>query len=438
MSSRLPPDPGPAGAGSLTLDRLPVARVSALTALRGRWFAWRDALLGSARFQAWSSAFPLTRPMARRRANQLFDLCAGFVYSQILLACVELDLFDRLRKGPRSAEELAAELSIDAAALDRLMTAAAAIRLLRIEAYDPAMRYGLGDLGAALIGNPGVIAMIQHHRLLYQDLRDPVAMLRGEGLSDAGRSADAHGASLSGFWPYAKGADPAGLTTDRIERYTALMAASQDLIARQVIAAYPLARQSHLLDVGGGDGTFLAAVARAYPSLQLSLFDLPAVADIARARSVERGLSARIQVHGGSFVANDLPTGADIVSLVRIVHDHDDDTVRRLLRAVNRALPPGGVLLIAEPMAGTRGGEAIADAYFGMYLLAMGSGKARRLSAMTQLLAEAGFDAPRRHSTHLPALVRVITCRKLHDLADVGRAFHKVPAIDPSRNNASI
>ncbi len=44
-------------------------------------------------FQRFAGTFVLTRPIARRRAGALFDLCAGFVYSQILLACVRLAAF---------------------------------------------------------------------------------------------------------------------------------------------------------------------------------------------------------------------------------------------------------------------------------------------------------------------------------------------------------
>ena len=58
--------------------------------LGDRWFGVRDFLLSSRRFQRFAAAFPLTRPIARRRAAALFDLCAGFVYSQVLVACVRL------------------------------------------------------------------------------------------------------------------------------------------------------------------------------------------------------------------------------------------------------------------------------------------------------------------------------------------------------------
>ena len=69
------------------------------------WFPERlrdfyDRLLASPRFRQFATRFPLTRPMARRRVRALFDLCAGFVYTQTLLACVRLRVFEILRDGP--------------------------------------------------------------------------------------------------------------------------------------------------------------------------------------------------------------------------------------------------------------------------------------------------------------------------------------------------
>ena len=111
---------------------------------------------------------------------------------------------------------------------------------------------------------------------------------------------------------------------------------------------------------------------RATPGLAVRLFDLPAVTARATARFAAEGLSHRAETQGGNFRTAPLPTGADVISLVRVVHDHDDDTVRLLLRAAYEALGDGGTLLIAEPMAGTAGAEPVTDAYFGFYLLAMG------------------------------------------------------------------
>ena len=70
-----------------------------------RFSAWRESLTARPAFRAWAARFPLTRPLARRRARELFDLCAGFVYSQVLTACVRLKLFEVLHEAP--AEERA-------------------------------------------------------------------------------------------------------------------------------------------------------------------------------------------------------------------------------------------------------------------------------------------------------------------------------------------
>ena len=85
--------------------------------------SYRDRLLTSRKFRSWASRFPLTRPLARRRARQLFDICAGFVYSQILLACVRLDIFTRLADGPQSPADISTATGLDTAACERLLRA---------------------------------------------------------------------------------------------------------------------------------------------------------------------------------------------------------------------------------------------------------------------------------------------------------------------------
>jgi demethylspheroidene O-methyltransferase len=240
--------------------------------------------------------------------------------------------------------------------------------------------------------------MIAHHHLLYADLADPVALLRRQ----------APPGQLHAYWPYAGGADPAALTPDQVAAYSMLMAASNGLIAEQVLAAYPVARHRKLLDVGGGEGAFLIAAAARAPALQLALFDLPAVAERATARLQAAGLADRARAYGGNFFADSLPADADLISLVRVVHDHDDDFVRALLGRVRRALPAGGTLLLAEPMAGRATTAPAADAYFGFYLLAMGTGQARDPTTLCGMLLEAGFRRPKLWRTGAPMLTGLI------------------------------
>ncbi len=150
---------------------------------------WRRGLIAKPAFQRWAASFPLTRRVADRQARALFDLCAGFVYSQILAACVQLDIFARLADQPRSSRELSAEIGLTPEATERLLRAAVALKLLETRREG---RFALADLGAAMIGNPAIAGFVEHHALLYDDLKDPVALLRGQKAP-----------SLAGFWPYA-------------------------------------------------------------------------------------------------------------------------------------------------------------------------------------------------------------------------------------------
>jgi demethylspheroidene O-methyltransferase len=404
--------------------------------LRERWRDWRHQTVARPGFQRWAAAFPLTRPVARTQARELFDLVAGFVYSQVLLACVRLRVFDALAAGPLSLAQLAQRVGLPAEGAERLVAAAVALRLLERRR---GARVALGQLGAPMVGNGAIAAMVEHHATLYADLTDPVALLRREArpgmagywpyaaLADQTASAEATAGATGGVGEKADkagdgnefgtglgtgpGAGPASLDGARVAEYSALMTASQPLVTEQVLAAYRFDRHRVLLDVGCGEGSFAAAVAAQAPRLRLMLFDLPAVAERARERLAGLGLADRCRTYGGDFFRDPLPAGADLVSLVRVCFDHPDERVLRLLRNVRQALPDHGHVLLAEPLAGERGVEAMGDAYFGFYLLAMGRGRTRTVDELDQLLQAAGFEPAQVRPTHLPLNTGLIVAR---------------------------
>jgi len=355
---------------------------------------FRDRMVARPDFRRWAGRFPATRAMSRRRAASLFDLAAGFVYSQILLACVQLDLFAILAEGPQRLDALAPRLGLPERAAEQLLEAATALGL----AQHRQGGYGLGPLGGPMVGNVAIAEMVRHHAMLYADMADPLALLKGEG----------GGGALGRFWGYADGGRRAGLAAEDTAPYSALMAASQPLVAADILDAYDLSRHKVLMDVGGGAGAFLQSAGDRHPALRLSLFDLPPVIELARARLAAAGMAARASFHAGDFHADSLPGGADVISLVRVVHDHDDDRAQALLGRAHAALPPGGVLLLAEPMAGTAGAEAMGAAYFNFYLHAMGSGRARHPDTLMRMLRQAGFQEPRLLRTATPLQTQLI------------------------------
>jgi demethylspheroidene O-methyltransferase len=360
---------------------------------------WLEARMREPAFQRRMLRLPLLGRLARRRSARLLDLLAGFTYTQTLLAFVRLGGVEALAGGPHAPEALAARLRLSPDATRRLLDAAEALELVERSGDG----YRLGDLGLPLLGRPELLTLLEHDVLLYDDLRDPEALLRDDRRTPT---------RLSRFWSYARAADPRALSGDEARAYSEVMAATQPLVAEQVLDAYDVGRHRRLLDVGGGDGAFLRAVAAVAPTVELALFELPPVATRAREACAAAGLAARLSTYEGSFLEDALPGGADLVSLVRVCFDHDDAVVRGLLSRVHAALPPGGTILIAEPMAGLPGAERVGSVYFGWYLLAMRSGRPRRPGEFFKLLQDSGFREITAHRVANPLQTGLITARR--------------------------
>lgn len=366
-------------------------------ALRDRIYAWRTALLGSRAFQRHAARLPIAARIARRDGEALFDLVAGFVHSQILMAFVALDLTEHLARQPRDLADLARRTGLPLPRMRVLAQGASALGLM-VRLRDG--RYGLGRLGAALPGIPGLARMIGHHHVLYGDLSDPVAFFR-----------DGSTTALAEFWPYVFGAGD-GVDPEVASTYSELMADSQALVAEEALAHLDLRGVSTLLDVGGGTGVFLAEAGAAYPALDLHLFDLPQVIGPATARFEAAGLARRSRVTGGSFRTDPLPRGADAISLVRVLYDHSDDTLRMLLAKIHAALPDGGRLIVAEPMSGGERPTRPGDAYFAVYCLAMQTGRARSADEILGHLEAAGFAHMRAVRTARPFVTGLVLAAK--------------------------
>ena len=187
------------------------------------------------------------------------------------------------------------------------------------------------------------------------------------------------------------------------------MSASQDFIATDVLDALDYRGDGPWLDLGGGEGVFLAQAARRSKGLRGVLFDLPGVAALAEQRFADEGLTARLSAIGGDFRRDPPPGRFGVVSLVRILHDHDDSAVLDILRTARRALAPGGVLVVAEPMRGDAADARITDAYFGLYLLAMGQGRLRAPRELAEMAASIGFSGLQERRTRRPFLTRLMT-----------------------------
>ena len=356
--------------------------------------SWLTRLMAKRGFQRWAAKFPFTRNIVRSEGEAMFDLVAGFCHSQILQAFVRLGLPNLLLKNEMTAAALADALDFPEERLQVLLSGCVAIGILKQRRSG---HYALTRRSAALAGVPGLAGMIDHHEILYLDLADPVAFFRGEVDTE-----------LAEFWPYVFGAKGATDPTT-IAQYSKLMADSQVLVAEDTLAAIDFKNAHQLLDVGGGSGAFLTAVGQAYPELPLMLFDLPAVVPSAKERLEDAGILHRTEIVAGSFRDEDLPRGADLISLVRVLYDHSDDTVAALLADVYDTLPPRGRIVISEPMTGGDTPSRAGDAYFAIYCMAMRTGRARSPGQIAALLEAAGFGEIKTPRVRRPFITSVVT-----------------------------
>jgi demethylspheroidene O-methyltransferase len=379
--------------------RVEAAEAPARLSLHDRIADWRNRMAASPGFQRWAGSFFLTRFIARRHARELFDLCSGFVYSQVLYAGVQLNLFGKLRNGPLTMAEIATAVGLPIEGTERLVHAANSLDL--VEATQDG-RWRLTVNGASIAPNTGLEKLIEHNQLLYRDLLDPVAMLRDPKRSET---------AIAAYFPYGEAGRPEDVDPIAAARYSDLMASTVPPLAEEVVDAYPIARHRRLLDVGGGIGAFLTLMGERAPKLDLMLFDLPAVAVHARAQLDRNGLADRAAVHAGNFQTDKLPTGADLITLVRVLLDHGDEVALTVLRRAREALEPGGTLLVVEPFSGIRGAERVGDAYFGLYLFAMGRGRARTIAQHQALLRQAGFSRTRIVPTRYPVHTGIIAAQ---------------------------
>lgn len=395
---------------SQPLDLVAVQTRTTGTSFKDAWQARLERWYAHPGLYRWSLSNPLTRWLTRHRTRKLFDLMAGFVHSQVLLGCVRLDLFRALHQAPATLDDLARRTGLAPAVLQRLLLSAVALGLLEQRSQG---RFGLGPLGVPLAQHEGIAQMIEHNHLLYQDMQDPLQFLH-----------NAWSGGMADYWPYAHEQAMSGVSkgasaqpeVDKFTRYSQLMAASQGFVVQEILSSYFFDEHRCVLDVGAGKGRFVSELAAHAPHLQFKMFDLPPVLALAREGLQAKGLTDRVALHPGSFLDDPLPEGADLITLVRVAHDHSDEVVRQILQKAHAALPVGGVLLLAEPMAqpeeeaGQPG--ASVDAYFHFYLLAMGAGRLRTPRELQTMMQEAGFTHVEQVPNAMPIHGRILLGRK--------------------------
>ena len=309
--------------------------------------------------------------------EELNRLIAGFWMTQAVSVAVRLSIPDRLAAGPRTADELAAESGADARSLFRLLRALASSGVF---CEDSEHRFALTPLSECLRSDaPGSMAALAWMRgdWQYQAWGDLLHNVQ------TGETAFNHvfGESLFEFL---------GHSPENAAIFDQGMVGVHSRETDAMLAAFDFSDIQVLADIGGGNGSVLAAVLNKYPSLNAILFDRADVIDRAKANLAQAGVADRVQFIAGDFFAS-VPSGADAYFLRHIIHDWNDDQSRTILRNCRVAMPDGGQLLLAEFVL-PDGPEPFHGKWFDLAMMTVTGGQERTESEYRELLDESEFD----------------------------------------------
>jgi len=289
-------------------------------------------------------AAPSGKPVTPSR---IMDLASAYFGSCILFTSVDLGVFGALaRLGPASAGTLAGELGANLRGLRLLLDGGVAVGLLEKEGE---VYRNTAEADAFLTpGRPGDLsAALRYNRDVYP------AWGRLAELARTGRPVEAPALHL--------GADPA-----RTRTFVLSMHGRASAIGRAVIPRLRLEGKKHLLDVGGGPGTYSVLAARAFPGLRCTVLDLPAVVAIAAELIERQGCSSSVATLPGDYHTTPFPAGIDAVNFFGMLHQESPDSIRDLMRRGFEALPPGGVVHVMDMMTDATHTQPAFSALFGI------------------------------------------------------------------------
>ncbi|MEU9113208.1 methyltransferase [Streptomyces sp. NPDC048483] len=261
----------------------------------------------------------------------------GAMASYAVGAAARLGVVDLIGDGVSTADELAAKCAARPQAMGRLLRALAGLGLLAESAPG---RFAVTPAGA-LLRSEGPDSLYSFVRMFTEP-----AMLRSwERLDDSVRTGEP-------AFDAVFGSDFFGHLTERPELaalfHAAMGQATRDTAAL-VPAAFDFGRFATVADIGGGDGTLLAAILTAHPALRGILFDLGEGLAQAPDTLARNGLDGRCSLVNGDFFST-APDGADLYLLKSVLHDWNDEQCADILRHCRRVTPDDGRLLIIEPV----------------------------------------------------------------------------------------
>jgi ubiquinone/menaquinone biosynthesis C-methylase UbiE len=315
----------------------------------------------------------------------------------VIYVAVKLGIAELLRGGPEPLAELARATGADERALERLLTALTTIGICSRTGEGG---YALTEVGACLDGEA------EQSFKGWAIFEAEMLSKRWSGMLESvmtGKTA----AELQGL---ADSFELMGRTPEHVDKFNAAMTELTRLVTPDILRSYDFSGISHLMDVGGGSGELLGAVAQQNRQLRGTVFDLPRCAEAASKHLQQIGIGDRVEFVAGDFFKS-VPAIADAIILKSVIHDWNDERSITILRNCRQALPSNGKLLLVERLMPESPGvtdDDKAHAMSDLNMLRGPGGLERTKEQYRELLEQSGFD---RITIHPAGRFNVIEAR---------------------------
>jgi len=302
----------------------------------------------------------------------LMQIGLAYRSSAVLFAAVNLDVFTILSSGPKTVQELATLCHARVSAMQLLLNACLVEGLLVAEGD----RYANSDIAAAYLARTS-------------------PAFSANGFKYAENLYPAWG-RLTDLLRDGKPPMPAPVMLGENKEVTRAFVMVMHERARGIGSILPyldVSGRKHLLDVGGGPGTYSVALVEKTPGLRATVLDVPGVVDVAQELVNASGYADRVTLVRGDYLKSDFGTGFDAALLSGMMHRESPDSCRLLLRKTFAALDPGGVAIVSDVFFDDASKRTPPfTVYFALnMMLTSDEGAAHAKTEMADWMREAGF-----------------------------------------------
>lgn len=312
----------------------------------------------------------------------------GFMLSQAIHVAAKLGIADLLKDGAKDCDELALSTATHAPSLYRVLRALASAGVFA--ETEPGV-FGLTPLGATLrsdvSGSMRAMSVFMGSQCNWQAWGDILHSVK------TGETAFEHVFGMSFF-------QHLDCHPEAARVFNEAMSSTSEPFNAAVTAAYDFSNINRIIDIGGGHGSLISSILKAYPKMKGILFDVPRVSEGARCRLKAEGVAERCEVVVGDFLES-IPDGADAYLLKNIIHDWDESSAVAILNNCRRAMTKDAKLLLVEEVLPGCDAPAIAK-LADLEMLLMPGGRERTEDEYRALMAAAGFRLTSVTPTHTP------------------------------------